>query len=153
MDRPQGIALGLLLSDSAQCLLSCRSSRDEHSRLMRLTAGCAFNRFRVGGRSHVSHLRFDSSKHQFAGVLTAAVRSISLQNLFTSSRASFLRVAYHSEIVRLLSLTFARTASSIPFGPFQQRTFVELRNCCSLESFSRWTINLASCRHTAGFVL
>src|SRR5688572_7847964 len=81
------------------------------------------------------------------------LKPISLQNLFTSSRGSFLRVAYHSEIVRLLSLTFARTASSIPLGPFQQRTFVVLRNCCSLESFTRWTINLASCRHTAGFVL
>src|ERR1051326_7917198 len=80
------------------------------------------------------------------------LKPISLQNLFTSSRGSFLRVAYHSEIVRLLSLTFTRTASSIPLGPFQQRTFVVLRNC-SLESFTRWTINLASCRDTAGFVL
>src|ERR1043166_1571840 len=81
------------------------------------------------------------------------LKPILLQNLFTSSRGSFLRVAYHSEIVRLLRLAFSRKASSIPFGPFQQRTFVVLRNCCSLESFSRWTINLASCRHTAGFVL
>jgi hypothetical protein len=46
-----------------------------------------------------------------------------------------------------------RELKSIPLGPFQQWTFVVLRNCCSLESFSRWAINLASCRHTAGFVL
>jgi hypothetical protein len=30
-------------------------------------------------------------------------------------------------------------------GPFQQRTLVGLHNCCSLEPFTRWTINLASC--------